>query len=86
MSKTATVTVRLDPKVKREAQKVLDKLGITTSQSVTRYINQISAEKGLPFLPHIPNDETEQALRDALAKRNLHTAKDIKDLFEQLEA
>ena len=86
MSKTATVTVRLDPQVKREAQKVLDKLGITTSQAVTMYFNQISAEKGLPLLPHIPNDQTDRAIKDALAKRNLHTAKDIKDLFEQLEA
>ncbi len=86
MSKTATVTVRLDPKVKREAQKVLDKLGITTSQAVAMYFNQISAEKGLPFLPHIPNEETEQAIKDALAGRNLHTAKDINDLFAQLEA
>ena len=86
MSKTATVTVRLDPQVKREARKVLDKLGITTSQAVTMYFNQISAEKGLPFLPHIPNDETEQALRDALAKRNLRTTMYINDLFEQSEA
>lgn len=86
MSKTATITVRLDPKVKREAQKVLDKLGITTSQAVTMYFNQISAEKGLPFRPHIPNEETEQAIEDALAGRNLHTAKDINDLFAQLEA
>ena len=46
MSKTATVTVRLDPKVKRDAQKVLEKLGITTSQAVTMYFNQISDEKG----------------------------------------
>ncbi len=86
MLKTATVSVRLDPKVKREAQKVLDKLGITTSQAVTMYFNQISAEKGLPFLPHIPNDKTERAIKDALARHNLHTAKDINDLFAQLEA
>jgi len=86
MLKTATVTVRLDPKVKREAQKVLDKLGITTSQAVTMYFNQISAEKGLPFLPHIPNNKIERAIKDALAGRNLHTTKDINDLFDRLEA
>jgi DNA-damage-inducible protein J len=86
MSKTATVTVRLDPKVKRDAQKILDKLGITTSQAVTMYFNQISAEKGLPFRPHIPNAETEQVMQDAHAGKNLHTAQDIDDLFAQLEA
>jgi DNA-damage-inducible protein J len=86
MPKTATVTVRLDPKVKQDAQKILDKLGITTSQAVTMYFNQISAEKGLPFRPHILNAETEHVIQNARAGKNLHTAKDIDDLFAQLES
>jgi len=86
MPKTATVTIRLDPKVKREAQEVLDKLGLTISQAVTMYFNQISAEKGLPFRPHIPTEETERVLEEAFAGKNLHTAKDIRDLVAQLEA
>lgn len=85
-AKTATVTVRLDPKVKKEAQKVLSKLGITTSQAVTMYFNQISEEQGLPFRPHIPNAETERVMDEASAGKNLHTAKDIDELFAQLDA
>jgi DNA-damage-inducible protein J len=85
-NKTATVTVRLDPKVKKNAQKVLDRLGITTSQAVTMYFNQISEEQGLPFRPHIPNEETEQVMAEAFAGKNLHAAKDIDDLFAQLES
>lgn len=85
-TKTATITVRLDPKVKRDAQKVLDKLGITTSQAVTMYFNQISEEQGLPFRPHIPNAETERIMDKAFTGKNLHTAKDINDLFVQLES
>ena len=85
-AKTATVTVRLDPKVKRDAQKVLSKLGITTSQAVTMYFNQISEEQGLPFRPHIPNEETERTIQEALAGKNLHTAKDMDDLIAQLES
>lgn len=86
MSKTATVTVRLDPKVKKNALKVLEKLGITTSQAVTMYFNQISVEQGLPFRPHIPNAETERVMEEARAGRNLNTAKDLDDLVAQLEA
>ncbi len=85
-TKTATVTVRLDPKVKKAAQKVLSKLGITTSQAVTMYFNQISEEQGLPFRPHIPNEETERVIRESLAGKNLHSAKDINDLIAQLES
>ncbi len=86
MSKTATITVRLDPQVKREAQEVLKKLGLTTTQAVTMYFTQISAEKALPYHPHVPNAETEQTMRDALDGKDLHTAKDMDDLFAQLES
>ncbi|NCT11478.1 MAG: type II toxin-antitoxin system RelB/DinJ family antitoxin [Rhodobacterales bacterium] len=86
MPKTATLTVRLDPKVKREAIKVFDKLGITASQAVTLYFSQVSAENGLPFRPHIPNEETERIMEEAFAGTNLHAAKDIDDLFAQLES
>jgi len=84
MPKTATLTVRLDPRVKREAQEVLDRLGISASQAITMYFNQISEEKGLPFRPHIPNPETEAAMQDALADRNLKTFDNLDDLLADL--
>ncbi len=84
MSKTATVTVRIDPKVKKNALRVLEKLGITTSQAVTMYFNQISAEKGLPFRPHIPNEETERVIQDALAGKNLKSFDNLEDLLADL--
>lgn len=82
MSKTATLTVRLDPQVKRDVEEVLDSLGITLTQAVTMYFNQISLEKALPYHPHIPNAETERALAD----KDLRTARDVDDLFKQLAA
>lgn len=85
-AKTTTVTVRLDPAVKKKALKVLDKLGISTSQAISMYFAQISEEQGLPFRPHIPNAETERVIREARAGINLHAAKDTDDLIAQLEA
>jgi DNA-damage-inducible protein J len=86
MSKTTTVTVRLDPQVKQDVQEVLDALGITLTQAVTMYFNQISMEKALPYHPHVPNAETEKAIQDALVGKNLHTAENMEDLFAQLAA
>ena len=86
MTKTATITVRLDPQVKLEVQKVLKTLGITTTQAVSMYFNQISAEKGLPFHPHIPNTDTERTIKDSIAGKNLHSAKDVDDLFTHLDS
>jgi len=86
MSKTATLTIRLDPMVKKQAQKVLDKLGITTSQAITMYFKQISLENGLPFRAHIPNEETDRIMKEAFDEKNLHAAKNADDLFAQLES
>jgi DNA-damage-inducible protein J len=85
MPKTATITVRLDPKVKTDAQAVFDKLGLTTSQAVSLFLNQVSLNKGLPFDLHIPNEETAKAIEDATAGRKLHTAKNLDELFAGLE-
>jgi len=43
-------------------------------------------ENELPFRAHIPNEETERILAEASAGKNLHPAKDIDDLFAQLES
>lgn len=85
-TKTTTVTVRLDPKVKNKALKVLNRLGISTSQAVSMYFTQISEEQGLPFRPHIPNEETEQVIKAARAGIDLHSARDLTDLVNQLDS
>ena len=71
MTKTATITVRLDEQVKRDAQKVLKQLGMTTTQAITMYLNQISLEKALPYHPNIPNPETERAMNDLENKHDV---------------
>jgi DNA-damage-inducible protein J len=86
MTKTATITVRLDPKVKNDAQAVFDKLGLTTTQAVSLFLNQVSLNKGLPFDLHIPNTETAKAIEDALAGRNLHRANNADELFARLKS
>jgi DNA-damage-inducible protein J len=76
MSKTAAITVRLDPQVKKQAQVVLDELGLTTTQAVSLFFKQISLNKGLPFAVEIPNEETIQAIEDGLKRRNIKTFED----------
>lgn len=73
MIKTSAVTVRLDPKVKSDAQAVFDDLGITTTQAISLFLKQVSLRKGLPFPVEIPNEETIQAMGDAVNRRGLRT-------------
>ena len=61
MPKTATLTIRLDPKLKSEAEQVLKELGLTPSQAITLFFKQVIYQRGLPFeikLPDEPNEET----------------------------
>ena len=86
MNKTSTITVRLDPLVKKNAETVLKALGLTTSQAVNLFFTQVSLNKGIPFDVHIPNEATEKAIEDGLAGVGLHTAANMDDLIAQLEA
>jgi DNA-damage-inducible protein J len=86
MSKTTMITARVDPKLKRETEKVLKDLGLTTTQAITLFFNQISLRKALPFAVAIPNTETAKAIEDALAGIDLHTAESVDALFQDLGA
>lgn len=44
-----TLQIRIDQKTKREAQRVLDRLGLDMSSAVKIYFRQISRTQGIPF-------------------------------------
>ena len=86
MSKTTMITARVDPKLKRATEKVLKELGLTTSQAITLFFNQISLRQALPFAIAMPNTETAKAIESALAGIDLHEAESVDALFTKLEA
>jgi DNA-damage-inducible protein J len=86
MSKTKMITARVDPKLKRETEKILKDLGLTTTQAITLFFNQINLRKALPFAIAIPNTETAQAIENALAGIDLYEAENVNTLFDNLKA
>ena len=86
MAKTATITVRLDPQVKKNAEAVLKTLGLTTTQAVNLFFTQISLNKGLPFAVEVPNAETLKAMEDVALHRNVETFNSEEALFADLES
>ncbi len=86
MSKTTMITARVDPTLKRKTEKVLKNLGLTTSQAITLFFNQIVLRQGLPFAVAIPNSDTEKAIDEALRGAALHPADSVDKLFEELGA
>jgi DNA-damage-inducible protein J len=73
MSKTETVRARVEPRLKRDAEAVLKKLGLTASEAITVFYTQVRLTKGIPFPLHIPNKATRRAIKNAQARKGLET-------------
>jgi len=73
MRKTETIRARVEPRLKRDAEAVLKKIGLTSSEAITLFLTQVRLTNGLPFPVRVPNEETKRALRDARARRGLET-------------
>jgi DNA-damage-inducible protein J len=64
MPKEAYVNVRVDKRLKARAEKVLSRVGITTTDAVTMLLHQVVLRQGLPFAARIPNKETRAAIAE----------------------
>jgi len=84
MEKSATIQARINPEVKREAQKILSQLHISMSEAIAMYLTQITLHKGIPFEIKIPNEITQKTLKDSEEGKNLHRVNNVNDLFEEL--
>lgn len=86
MAKTATIQTRVDPEIKRNAQKVLDTLNISMSEAISIYLTQITLNKGIPFEIRIPNDLTARTLKESEKGKALHRVSNVDDLFRELNS
>jgi len=66
-----TTSIKLDPTVKQEAQKIFNELGLSLCEAVNLFLNQVRLRKGIPFDIEIPNEETQTVMRDVLEGKNL---------------
>ena len=82
--KTSTISARIDPHLKQNAEKVFRELGLTSSQAITLFYKQVELQQGLPFVVRIPNNTTTQALEDAKSRRNLENFETVEGLFDDL--
>ena len=82
--KTATISARIDPNLKKKADEIFRQLGLTSSQAITLFYKQVELQQGLPFVVKIPNELTEEALKDAETRNNLESFDSAEDLFDDL--
>src|SRR5882672_11166527 len=73
MGKTETIRARVEPKLKRDAEAVLKKIGLTSSEAITLLLAQVKLTNGLPFPLRVPNKATKRAIIEARDRKNVET-------------
>jgi DNA-damage-inducible protein J len=79
MGKTETIRARVEPRLKRDAEAILKRIGLTPSEAITLFLTQVKLRKGLPFPVRAPNAETRRAIREAQERKNLETFESVSD-------
>lgn len=89
MAKTSVLNIRIDPKVKGEAEKLFSNFGITITDAVNMFLHKSLMEGGLPFNVQIPmpNAATVQAMQevdDMISGKVVSEPQSVDDLFKEL--
>ena len=58
MTKSAMIRARMDPSLKEEAENVFEALGLSATQAITLFYQQVKWYRGLPFEVRVPNEVT----------------------------
>jgi len=84
MAKTAMIMARTEPDLKPDAEKILKKLGLSTTEAINLFLSQIRLHKGLPFDVKIPNKTTRETFKKTDEGKELVKSKNADDMFNRL--
>lgn len=84
MPKNATINARVDERLKSRAEKVLRKVGVSTTEAITMLLHQIVLRQGLPFEVTIPNAETRRAMAELDAGKGEVFQGSAAELFDHI--
>ncbi|MFD1464974.1 type II toxin-antitoxin system RelB/DinJ family antitoxin [Lapidilactobacillus mulanensis] len=79
----AKIYVRVDSKVKQEANEIFQAMGMDLSSAITIFLKQTIAEKGLPFRPATRKSLMEQAVEEIKAGKT-ETFDTVDEWWEKL--
>ena len=60
----ATINIRVDEKLKKDAEQVFEELGLSTTTAMTIFLKAVVRNGGIPFSLEIPNKETLKAFEE----------------------
>ena len=56
MNKSAMIRARVEDQLKKDVEEILSSLGLSASEAINIFYNQIRLNKGIPFPIKIPNN------------------------------
>ena len=86
MAKTDTLHIRVEPSVKQRAEETLNELGLSITEAINVFLNQVILNEGIPFEIKKPrlNKETIQAMEDTKNNKNISKTFDsVDEMFEK---
>ena len=81
MRKSAVIRARVEPSLKRRAESIFRRLGVSTTQAITMYYRQVILREGLPFDIVIPNATTKKTFEATDAGRDVILCENAEDMF-----
>lgn len=94
--KTSNLYVRIEPRVKKEAEAILSSLGISSSSAISMFYKQIVLHNGLPFDVRLPSskivnadklteEQFDEELEKGFADVQAGKTKDVAEVFQEIE-
>ena len=84
MAKSAMIRARVDPQLKAEVEAVLEELGLSATQAITLFYQQIRLMQGLPFEVRIPNETTVKTFLATDNGKDVMRFENIAEMFDSL--
>lgn len=87
INKSEIVRARIEPEVKRNAESILKRLGVSHSTFINMSYRAVVEANGIPLSLHVPNRETANVLRDArkpTKRKGYARARSVDDLIKAL--
>jgi len=85
MAKVDFIRARVEPVTKQKAEAIFKKLGLSISEAVNMFYNQVILNRGLPFEVKIPNELTLRVMKETEEGKNLTKWNSSDDFVKEME-
>jgi DNA-damage-inducible protein J len=82
--KTQMVHARIEPQLKKAAERIFTEIGISTTEAIRLFLKQVQLHKGLPFPVSIPTKETIAAMNETNNSKALKRYSSFRELRDRI--